>query len=151
MELYCARDRYSMKLHMAGDDMKAREPWSSLTDKRNDGPTSTSLNTWGVVSAGNFQNKKADSRSQVSTYGLYRKDALNGPEPQVNHTGLSVARKKRVHAQVLFDMLHFSIYTSQFIHSRRIVISSSRYSMLAVRLNKYVYRSRHVGFFIFFA
>lgn len=100
MELYCARDRYSMKLRMAGDDMKAREPWSSLMDKRNDGPTSTSLNTWGVVSAGNFQNKKADSRSQVSTYGLYKKDASNGPEPHANHTGLSVARKKRVHAQV---------------------------------------------------
>lgn len=100
MELSCARDRCSMKLRMAGDDMKAREPWSSLMDKRNDGPTSTSLNTWGVMSAGNFQNKKADSRSPVSTYGLYKKDALNAPDPQVNHTGLSVARKKRVHAQV---------------------------------------------------
>lgn len=100
MELSRARDRYSMKLRKAGDDMKAREPWLTLMDKRNDGPTSTSLNTWGVVSAGNFQNKKADSRSQVSTYGLYKKDSLNGAEPQVNHTGLSVARKKRVHAQV---------------------------------------------------
>ncbi|XP_050935571.1 E3 ubiquitin-protein ligase COP1 isoform X2 [Cucumis melo] len=99
MELSRARDRYSMKLRKAGDDMKAREPWLTLMDKRNDGPTSTSLNTWGVVSAGNFQNKKADSRSQVSTYGLYKKDSLNGAEPQVNHTGLSVARKKRVHAQ----------------------------------------------------
>lgn len=100
MELSRARDRYSMKLRKAGDDMKAREPWLTLMDKRNDGPTSTSLNTWGVVSAGNFQNKKADSRSQVSTYGLYKKDSLSGAEPQVNHTGLSVARKKRVHAQV---------------------------------------------------
>lgn len=100
MELFCARDRYSMKVRMAGDDMNAREPWSSLADKRSDGPTSTSLNTWGVVSAGNFQNKKADSRSQVSSYGLYKKDAFNGPEPHLNPTGLSVARKKRVHAQV---------------------------------------------------
>ncbi|XP_022149595.1 E3 ubiquitin-protein ligase COP1 [Momordica charantia] len=99
MELFCARDRYSMKVCMAGDDMNARKPWSSLADKRSDGPTSTSLNTWGVVSAGNFQNKKADSRSQVSSYGLYKKDALNGPEPHLNPTGLSVARKKRVHAQ----------------------------------------------------
>ncbi|KAG6604751.1 E3 ubiquitin-protein ligase COP1, partial [Cucurbita argyrosperma subsp. sororia] len=57
-----------MKLWMAGDDMKAIEPWSSLMDKRNDGPTFTSLNTGGVVSSGNSQIKKADSRSQVSTY-----------------------------------------------------------------------------------
>ncbi|KAF5459853.1 hypothetical protein F2P56_019766 [Juglans regia] len=48
----------------------------------------------------NLQNKKADGKSQVTSHGLQRKDALSASESQhINQSGLSVARKKQVLAQ----------------------------------------------------
>ena len=53
------------------------------------------------MSEGNLQNKKIDGKAQVSGHGPQRKDALSGAESQgFNQSGLSFARKKRVHAQV---------------------------------------------------
>ncbi|TYI01040.1 hypothetical protein ES332_A11G173600v1 [Gossypium tomentosum] len=86
MDLYRARDRYS--------------PWSSSMDKNNSGIVSSSLNIRGGMPAGNLQNKKIDGKTQLSGHGSQRKDALSGADSQgFNQSGLSVARKKRIHAQ----------------------------------------------------
>ncbi|KAH7576685.1 hypothetical protein ACOSP7_002777 [Xanthoceras sorbifolium] len=100
IELYRARDRYSMKLRILGDDTSARKPWRSTIDKNNSGLVSNSLNARGGMSAGNLQNKKVDGKAQVSSHGLQRKDSLSGSDSQCfNQSGISVVRKKRVHAQ----------------------------------------------------
>ncbi|XP_039060317.1 E3 ubiquitin-protein ligase COP1-like [Hibiscus syriacus] len=99
MDLYRAKDRYSVKLRMLGDDSSARKPWSSSTDKNSNGIVCSSPNIRGM-SAGNLQNKKMDGKTQLSGHGSQRKDALSGADSQgFNQSGLSVARKKRVHAQ----------------------------------------------------
>lgn len=101
MELYRARDRYSVKLHMLGDDSSARKSRSSSIDKNSSDLISSSLTARGAMTTRNLQNKKADGKSQVTSHGLPRKDALSGSESQhINPSILSVARKKRVHAQV---------------------------------------------------
>ncbi|XP_022758994.1 E3 ubiquitin-protein ligase COP1-like [Durio zibethinus] len=100
IDLYRARDRYSMKLRMLGDDSSTRKPWSSSVDRNSSGIVSSSLNVRGGMSAGNLQNKKIDVKAQVSGHGPQRKDALSGADSQgFNQSGLTVARKKRVHAQ----------------------------------------------------
>ncbi|GMI70940.1 CONSTITUTIVE PHOTOMORPHOGENIC 1, ARABIDOPSIS THALIANA CONSTITUTIVE PHOTOMORPHOGENIC 1, FUSCA 1 [Hibiscus trionum] len=99
MDLYRARDRYSVKLRMLGDDSSSRKPWSSSTDKNSSGIVSSSLNIRGM-STGNLQNKKIDGKTQLPGHGSQRKDAISGVDSQgFNQSGLSVARKKRVHAQ----------------------------------------------------
>ncbi|MFQ6633833.1 hypothetical protein Gotur_010598 [Gossypium turneri] len=101
MDLYRARDRYSVKLRMLGDDSSTRKPWSSSMDKNNSGIVSSSLNIRGGMPAGNLQNKKIDGKTQLSGHVSQRKDALSGADSQgFNQSGLSVARKKRIHAQV---------------------------------------------------
>ncbi|XWS47381.1 hypothetical protein CRYUN_Cryun14cG0147500 [Craigia yunnanensis] len=100
IDLYRARDRYSVKLRMLGDDSSTRKPWPSSIDKKRSGIVSSSLNVRGGMSAGNLQNKKIDGKAQVSGHGSQRKDTLSGADSQgFNQSGLSVARKKRVHAQ----------------------------------------------------
>ncbi|KAL4362040.1 hypothetical protein GQ457_04G024690 [Hibiscus cannabinus] len=99
MDLYRARDRYSVKLRMLGDDSSTRKPWSSSTDKNSSGIVSSSLNIRGMA-AGNLQNKKIDGKTQLSGHCSQRKDSLSGADSEAfNQSGLSVARKKRVHAQ----------------------------------------------------
>ncbi|GKV24840.1 hypothetical protein SLEP1_g34395 [Rubroshorea leprosula] len=100
IDLYRARDRYSVKLRMLGDDSSSRKPWTSLMDKKSSGVNPSSLNVRGGTLVGNFQNKKADGKAQVSSHGLQRKDSLSGSDSQCfNQSSLSVARKKRVQAQ----------------------------------------------------
>ncbi|XP_012491109.2 E3 ubiquitin-protein ligase COP1 [Gossypium raimondii] len=100
VDLYRARDRYSVKLRMLGDDSSTRKPWSSSMDKNNSGIVSSSLNIRGGMPAGNLQNKKIDGKTQLSGHVSQRKDALSGADSQgFNQSGLSVARKKRIHAQ----------------------------------------------------
>lgn len=90
LDLYRARDRYSLKLRMLGDDSSARKSRSSSID-----------NIHGGMSTANFQTRKVDGRGQVSSAGLHRKDGVSGSDQQnVNQSGLAVVRKKRVHAQV---------------------------------------------------
>ncbi|XP_039054399.1 E3 ubiquitin-protein ligase COP1-like isoform X2 [Hibiscus syriacus] len=99
MDLYRARDRYSVKLRMLGDDSSTRKPWSSSTDKNSNRIVCSSPNIRGMP-AGNLQNKKMDGKTQLSGHGSQRKDALSGADSQgFNQSGLSVARKKRVHGQ----------------------------------------------------
>lgn len=101
IDLYRARDRYSVKLRMLGDDSGTGKPWPSSIDKNSSGIVSSSLNVRGGMSAGYLQNKKIDGKAQVSGHGPQRKDALSGADSQgFNQSGLSIARKKRVHVQV---------------------------------------------------
>ncbi|KAL0001600.1 hypothetical protein SO802_015381 [Lithocarpus litseifolius] len=100
MELYRARDRYSVKLRMLGDDSSARKPWPSSIDKNTSELSSGSLNARKGLTTWNLHNKKVDGKSQVISRGLQRKDALSGSDSQfINQSSSSVARKKRVHAQ----------------------------------------------------
>lgn len=100
MELYRARDRYSVKLRMLGDDSSVRKPWPSSIDKNTSELSSGSLNARKGLATWNLQNKKVDGKSQAISHGLQRKDALSGSDSQfINQSSSSVARKKRVHAQ----------------------------------------------------
>lgn len=101
MDLYRARERYSLKLRTVGEDSSARKPWHSLIDKQSSGPISSPLNLRGGMSSGNLQIKKLDGRGQVNSSGLQKKDSMSGSDSQyINQSGLAVVRKKRVHAQV---------------------------------------------------
>lgn len=101
LDLYRARDRYSLKLRMLGDDSGARKSRPSSIDKGSGCPISRSFNIHGGMSTANFQTKKVDGRGQVSSAGLQRKDGVSASDQQnVNQSGLAVVRKKRVHAQV---------------------------------------------------
>ncbi|EXB72970.1 E3 ubiquitin-protein ligase COP1 [Morus notabilis] len=100
MDLYRAKERYSLKLRTVGEDSSARKPWHSLIDKNSSGPISSPLNLRGGMSSGNLQIKKLDGRGQVNSSGLQRKDSMSGSDSQyINQSGLAVVRKKRVHAQ----------------------------------------------------
>ncbi|KAJ8749217.1 hypothetical protein K2173_018691 [Erythroxylum novogranatense] len=99
MELYHASDRHSMKLRMLGDDPNARKFWPMTMDKTIGGAISSSYSSRGVMSGGNFPTKRSDGKAQVSSQWLQRNNNLTGHDSQLNQSGLSVARKKRVHAQ----------------------------------------------------
>lgn len=106
IELYRARDRYSVKLRMLGDDSSTRKSWLSSVEKNSSGIITGYPNARGGMSAGNLENKKVDGKAQVSSHGHQRKDSLSGSDSQCfNQSGLSVVRKKRVHAQVCYPPL----------------------------------------------
>lgn len=102
IDLYRARDRYSMKLRMLADDPIGKKPWSSSTDRNFGGLFSTSQNAPGGLPTGNLTFKKVDSKAQISSPGPQRKDTsiseLNSQH--MSQSGLAVVRKKRVNAQV---------------------------------------------------
>lgn len=119
MELYLARDRYSVKLRML-DETGARKSWPSSMDKNSSGHMSSPLNVRGGLSSGSLP-KKIDGKSQVSSQGVHRKDAIAGSDSQyINQSGLALVRKKRVHAQVMLFSILVSVcvillsYVSQF-------------------------------------
>ncbi|XP_050132327.1 E3 ubiquitin-protein ligase COP1-like isoform X2 [Malus sylvestris] len=86
MDLYRARDRYSVKLRMLGVD-------DSISGTRKQWHSSPDNNTCAL-----------SGRGGMSSWNLPRRDALSASDSQyLTQTGLAVARKKRVHAQ--FDEL----------------------------------------------
>ncbi|XP_010688914.1 E3 ubiquitin-protein ligase COP1 isoform X2 [Beta vulgaris subsp. vulgaris] len=98
MELYRARDRYSVKLRMLSDDPSPKL-WPSTADRSGGGVSSGSRSSLGGLAAGSFQNKKMDGKAQGSQ-GPLRKDALGGLDSQyISQSGLAVMRKKRIHVQ----------------------------------------------------
>ncbi|KAA8524760.1 hypothetical protein F0562_011183 [Nyssa sinensis] len=100
IELYRARDRYSVKLRMLADDPTATKSGHSFIDKNSSGLISSSRNVQGGMGMGNFQYKKVDGRSQISAPVSQRKDSFSGLESQhMSQLGLAVVRKKCVHAQ----------------------------------------------------
>ncbi|MCH85255.1 E3 ubiquitin-protein ligase COP1-like [Trifolium medium] len=102
MDLYRARDRYSVKLRML-DDFGGRKSLHSSMDKNSSGLASSPLNLRGGLSSGSHT-KKNDGKSQISSHGIgiQRRDAISGSDSQyVNQSGLALVRKKRVHTQVI--------------------------------------------------
>ncbi|KAL1205753.1 E3 ubiquitin-protein ligase COP1 [Cardamine amara subsp. amara] len=98
IDLYRARDRYSVKLRMLGDDPNTRNAWPH--EKNHSGFNSNSLSIRGGNLLGNYQNKKVEGKAQGSSHGLPKKDALSGSDSQsLNQSTVSMARKKRIHAQ----------------------------------------------------
>ncbi|KAG2327779.1 hypothetical protein Bca4012_036801 [Brassica carinata] len=98
IDLYRARDRYSVKLRMLGDDPSTRSAWP--LDKNHSGFNSNSLSIRGGNPLGNFQNKKVEGKAQGSSHGMSKKDAQSGSDSQsLNQSTVSMARKKRIHAQ----------------------------------------------------
>lgn len=91
-----------MKLRTLLDDPMATKVWTSSIDKHSSGAISSARSAQGGTCSGNFQNKKVDMKSQGGSQGHQRKDTSTGLEPQsvLSQSGLAVARKKRVHAQV---------------------------------------------------
>ncbi|CAI0550976.1 unnamed protein product [Linum tenue] len=98
VDLYRARDRYSMKLRMLDDPM-AGKPWSSTIDRNHGSMMSSSFSSRGGMAIGDLATKKTEGKSQLSSQGFQRKDNLGGSDIQHNQSGLSVMRKKRVHTQ----------------------------------------------------
>lgn len=100
IELYRARDRYSVKLRMLEDVPTAIKSRPPSFDKNSSGLISSSHNSQGGMPTRNFTNRKIDGKAQGGSRGVPRKDALSGSESQHNNqSGLAVLRKKRVHAQ----------------------------------------------------
>ncbi|KAK4279162.1 hypothetical protein QN277_016912 [Acacia crassicarpa] len=98
MELYRARDRYSVKLRML-DESGSRKSWQSPMDKTSSGHISSPLNMRGAFSSGSLP-KKLDGKGQVSSHGTQRKEAISGSDSQfLNQSSLALIKKKRVHAQ----------------------------------------------------
>ncbi|KAM7498358.1 hypothetical protein LguiA_022772 [Lonicera macranthoides] len=114
IELYRARDRYSVKLRMLADDSMSTKAWSSSIDKNSSGLISTSQNTHGGMRTANFLYKKTEGKAQVSSLGgPQRKDAFSGLSSQnISQSGLAVARKKRV-------MLQFNDLQECYLQKRR--------------------------------
>ncbi|GMG98717.1 hypothetical protein Nepgr_000557 [Nepenthes gracilis] len=95
-ELLRARDRYTVKLRMLGDD-PATKSWPSSIEKNSDGLSSGSRSMVGGLIAGSFQNK-VDGKHQGSSHGPYIKDTLSGLDSQhFSQSGFNVMRKKRIH------------------------------------------------------
>eukprot|EP00262_Sarcandra_glabra_P011055 TRINITY_DN26753_c0_g1_i1.p1 TRINITY_DN26753_c0_g1~~TRINITY_DN26753_c0_g1_i1.p1 ORF type:complete len:682 (-),score=87.53 TRINITY_DN26753_c0_g1_i1:165-2210(-) len=103
IELYRAKERHSVKLHMLMDDPMAANIRPSSIDKHNSGLISSARSALGGTCSSNFQNKKVDMKAQGSSQGHQRKDAFSGSDPQnvltQSGSGLAVARKRRIHAQ----------------------------------------------------
>ncbi|XP_008805600.1 E3 ubiquitin-protein ligase COP1 isoform X2 [Phoenix dactylifera] len=101
IELYRARERYSVKLRMLLDDPVATKLWPSAVDKHNNIRVSSARSSVIGMCTGNFQGKKVDMKAQVSHQVNQRKEAFGGSDPQhsLTQSGLAIARKKRVHTQ----------------------------------------------------
>lgn len=117
IDLYRARDRYSVKLQMLSDECLVTRSQSSSIDRTSSGLACSSRSVHGGLAAGNFQYKKGDSKPQFGSLGPQKKNAsLSALNSQhMSQSGLAVVRKKRVHAQVriwkltsLFSLLMIS-------------------------------------------
>lgn len=100
IELYRARDRCSVKLKMLSDSPMGMRSHTS-TDRSFSGLACNSCTAQGGVAL-NSQYKKDEGKVQLNPIATLSKDSsFSGPTSQhVNQSGLSVTRKKRVHAQV---------------------------------------------------
>ncbi|KAJ4764938.1 E3 ubiquitin-protein ligase COP1 [Rhynchospora pubera] len=108
MELYRAKERYSMKLRMLMDDspsLSAR-PWTHSSDKHSGIflPNNSLASLAGSCSGGVVQNRKADAKVQVVSahQGLQRRDVFTGSDPAGPapvQSGAAMARKRRVQQQ----------------------------------------------------
>lgn len=109
MELYRAKERYSMKLRMLMDDppLLSARPYTQSSDKHSSifFSNNSLASLAGSCSGGVLQNRKTDAKGQVvgAYQGLQRRDAITefepaGPGPV--QSGAVMARKRRVQQQV---------------------------------------------------
>lgn len=98
MELYRARERYSVKLKMLVDNPTA---WAPTIDRQCIGlTTSSTRNLQGWMDSGDIQNRKADVKPQISSHGMQRRHSYSGSDSQhMSQSGSTIARKRQVHAQ----------------------------------------------------
>ncbi|XP_011086216.1 E3 ubiquitin-protein ligase COP1 [Sesamum indicum] len=101
IELCRRRDRYSAKLRMLIDDPPSKSALPLLMDKHCGLSVSRTAMApgQGRMSSGGSQNRKVDGKSSASPL-ILRKDSYGGSDTQsLTHSGLALARKRRVHAQ----------------------------------------------------
>ncbi|XP_057961633.1 E3 ubiquitin-protein ligase COP1-like isoform X2 [Malania oleifera] len=99
IDLYRARERYSVKLRMLVDEPAAAKTWPLPIDKCTSGIISNAHSIQGWTVSSNLQNKKPDVKAQANSQGLQKKDAYFGSDSLVTQSGQAVARKRQVHAQ----------------------------------------------------
>ncbi|KAL8045449.1 hypothetical protein ABFX02_08G115300 [Erythranthe guttata] len=99
IELYRARERYSVKLKASDDPVRMRSRTSSM--ERIVGSAYNSCTTKGGMTSVNIQYKKNEGKVHINPLGTQIKDAtFSGPtSQQISQSGMAVTRKKRVHAQ----------------------------------------------------
>ncbi|KAI3495159.1 hypothetical protein L1887_37359 [Cichorium endivia] len=114
VELYRARERYSVKLRMLSDDPTVRSSWPSLMDKRNSSNMRIGNTVQGKfwLGGGGSQSRGIDVQPPITSQLLQRKDACSGADSQNTQPGVAVARKRRVHAQ-------FNDLQECYLHKRR--------------------------------
>ncbi|GJZ43300.1 E3 ubiquitin protein ligase COP1-like protein [Tanacetum coccineum] len=95
IELHRAKERCSVKLRMLADDSTVKTSWPSLMDKRN-----SSSMSMGNMAVGSQHSRLPDAHAPASSLAFPRKDACSGSDSQSTQAGVSVARKRRVHAQI---------------------------------------------------
>lgn len=86
--------------------------WPSLIEKRSSGITSIPPNVQGQcwMGSSSSQNTKSDTKAPISSQIHQRKDVCSGSDSQhVTQSGVALARKRRVHAQVSILPFDFSI------------------------------------------
>lgn len=91
-----------MKLRMLLDDPVAAKMWPSTADKNSNLFLSNARNSLAGVCSGNLQGKKVDMKAQKNNQGFQRRDGFTGSEPPnpLIQSGVAIARKRRIHAQV---------------------------------------------------
>ncbi|KAK2992214.1 hypothetical protein RJ640_005701 [Escallonia rubra] len=101
ISLYRARQRYSSNLKMLMDDPNSKSAWPSFIDKRSSNIMSIVPSEQGksIMAPGCSQNRKADAKGPASSQMLQRKDVCSGSDSHGTQSAVSVARKRRVHAQ----------------------------------------------------
>ncbi|KAK8934844.1 E3 ubiquitin-protein ligase COP1 [Platanthera zijinensis] len=108
VELYRARERYSVKLHMLLDDPVASKMLPSTANQHNNVSVSSAC----IPLEGDYselvQGKEVDMKSHRSNSIHPRKDAFSGSDtqPSTTQTRLNVTRKQRIHSQVILHHIY---------------------------------------------
>ncbi|XP_074563003.1 E3 ubiquitin-protein ligase COP1 [Curcuma longa] len=98
-ELYCARERFSVKLRSL-DNLIATKLWSPSANQHNSMLVSNARSSLVGTCSGNLQAKSNDVKVQLSHQEYQRKDAFSGSETSpLIQSGRIIARKRRIQAQ----------------------------------------------------
>lgn len=102
IELHRTRGRYSAKMRTLVDDSSAMTVRPPLRDKGSGAIVSSPVNLQEQGRAGTSQTRNTDTRAPRNSQIVQRKDDNHGgsDSQDLNQPGKSLARKRRVHAQV---------------------------------------------------
>lgn len=135
MDLYRTRERYSVKMRMHMDDHAAAKARPLSIDKQSSGLVSSGRTTQSGLGFGSLVNRKADPKPQESSQGYQKKEAMGGSDPpSVSHSGLAMARKRRIHAQ-------FNDLQECYLQKRRQWVSQTRNQQ-----ERSIYTSKREGY-----